>query len=450
MTTHQPSICVDNVSKVFLLDPARPSSFQGMFLDILHGRRQQRPQPLDALRDVSFTVAQGETIGLIGQNGSGKSTCLKLLARILDPTSGTVTVTGRVSALLELGTGFQPELTGRENIYLYGSVLGVTRRELSARFDDIIGFAELERFVDVPVKFYSSGMYVRLGFATAISVQPDVLLIDEVLAVGDQAFQAKCLQRIIDLQAEGVTIVLVSHDLHTIETLCSRAIWFDRGRLVSDGSAKDTISLYMQELYGRGLLHTLPEGESLDAQQPMSGADLTSTLPTAPAANAAVDRPPTRRGSQVARLVNVTFHDAEGASTMCLETRCRCSLELCYEADEPIPEPAFGYAVRTLDGLLLTGTNTALCGAGIGPLAGRGRITFMMPDLNLAPGTYLLSVALHSADEQQAYDYQDDAYAFTVWGERATAKGEGLMFIPGEWTHEPLIGGADAHQEAVR
>jgi lipopolysaccharide transport system ATP-binding protein len=428
ITRRQPGISVDNVSKSFVLHPERARSFQTLFLNAVRGQRARRGDVLWALRDVSFRISAGEAVGLIGLNGSGKSTCLKLLARIIPASTGKVAVSGRLSALLELGAGFHPELTGRENIFLYGAVLGVSRRDLAARFDEIVAFAELERFVDVPVKFYSSGMYVRLGFATAISVQPEILLIDEVLAVGDQGFQDKCLNRIRAMQAEGVTIVFVSHDLGAVQGLCERSLWFDQGRLQSDGPSASVIGDYVQALHDRGLLAAAPVA-------PTDSPDLLAPEISPPAPPEQLVR--RRHGSLVARIVHATFRDAVGLSTSCLEARASYTLALEYETDEVIPEPVFGFAVHTTSGLHVTGTNSALCGLTLAPLRGRGLVTFAMPDLNLAPGEYVLSVALHSVDEQQAYDYQDHAYPFTIKGSRSLARGEGLAFIPGQWQHRP-------------
>lgn len=244
-----PAIHVTNVSKRFLLRHDRARSFQELVVKGFRRRRQpNNDEVFWALRDVSFSADRGETVGIIGANGSGKSTCLKLLARILVPTAGTIEVEGRISALLELGSGFHPELTGRENITLYGSILGLRRREMAQRFADIVAFAELERFIDIPVKFYSSGMYVRLAFATAINVSPDVLLLDEVLAVGDLNFQKRCLARIRELKARDMTIVFVSHSLDAVMGLCDRAIWLDKGTLREDGPTEEVVAGYLRQV----------------------------------------------------------------------------------------------------------------------------------------------------------------------------------------------------------
>ncbi|MBL7184675.1 MAG: ABC transporter ATP-binding protein, partial [Anaerolineae bacterium] len=237
----------DNVSKRFTLRHERSRSFQEAALAFLRGQRNSREE-LWALKDVSFAIERGKTLGLIGPNGSGKSTVLKLITRILEPTSGQVVVQGRVSALIELGAGFHPDLTGRENVYLNGSLLGFGRNEMKGKFDSIVEFSELEKFIDVPIKHYSSGMHMRLGFAVAIHVDPDILLIDEILAVGDQAFQNKCLGKIGELKSQGVTILFVSHDLEAVRNLCPSAIWLENGVIQESGTTDRVIDSYLNNV----------------------------------------------------------------------------------------------------------------------------------------------------------------------------------------------------------
>jgi len=240
------AIQFENVSKRFILHHARPRSFQELVIGALWRSRSR--EELWALKDVSFEVERGEMVGIIGPNGSGKSTVLKLITRILEPTSGRVTVEGKVSALIELGAGFHPDLTGRENVYLNGSILGLSQQEMDARFKDIVAFAELERFVDMPLKIYSSGMYMRLGFAIAINVEPDILLIDEVLAVGDESFQKRCLAKIEEFKQQGKTMVFVSHALETVRKLCDQAIWLEEGEIQSRGNPDKVIYDYLDDL----------------------------------------------------------------------------------------------------------------------------------------------------------------------------------------------------------
>src|SRR5262245_10267516 len=223
--SEQPSVRFENVSKRFGIRHERARSFQDLLISGF--RRGETSEEFWALRDVSFVAEPGASLGIIGPNGSGKSTLLKLLTRILTPTSGRITVDGRVSALLELGAGFHPELSGRDNVFLNASILGLPRREVAARFDAIVRFAGLERFIDIPVKHYSSGMYARLGFAVAINVDPDILLIDEVLSVGDERFQERCLEAIRRFHQAGKTLILVSHDVGSIQNICTDCMWLE-------------------------------------------------------------------------------------------------------------------------------------------------------------------------------------------------------------------------------
>ena len=232
----------DNVSKRFLLQHERHTTIRERLFGVFRPRTPR--DEFWALRNVSFTVARGESFGLIGHNGAGKSTALKLMTRILEPTSGWVRLRGRVAALLELGSGFHPELSGRDNVFLYGSLMGLSRREMTARLDAIVAFAEMEDFLDLPVKHYSSGMYTRLAFAVATAVDPDILITDEVLAVGDEAFQRKCMDRILRFRHAGKTINFVSHALDTVRTLCDRAVWLDRGVVRAIGASGEVIDAY--------------------------------------------------------------------------------------------------------------------------------------------------------------------------------------------------------------
>jgi lipopolysaccharide transport system ATP-binding protein len=245
------AVRVDRISKLFRIGAMRdPRTLREMLTDAV-SRRSQRPRDekrdLWALRDVSFDVRRGEAIGIIGQNGAGKSTLLKILSRITEPTSGRIELHGRVSSLLEVGTGFHPELTGRENIQLNGAILGMTRHEIRERFDDIVDFAEIARFIDTPVKYYSSGMYMRLAFAVAAHLEPEILVVDEVLAVGDAAFQAKCLRKMNDVASHGRTVLFVSHNMPAVKTLCKTAVRLDQGEVVDRGEASGVVDRYLRE-----------------------------------------------------------------------------------------------------------------------------------------------------------------------------------------------------------
>ena len=238
----------ERVSKKFSLHRERPRSFQEQLIYVFQ-RKYTPSETFWALQDISFTVDRGESVGLIGPNGAGKSTILKLIARILQPTSGHIWVDGRVGVLLELGAGFHPDLTGRENIFLNGSILGLSRPDIRRKMDDIVAFADVDQFIDVPVKHYSSGMYVRLGFSVAVHASPEVLLIDEVLAVGDQGFQIKCVEKIGELQRRGVTILWASHDLNMTQSLCTRVIWIESNRVLMDDMPGPTVTAYLRHTH---------------------------------------------------------------------------------------------------------------------------------------------------------------------------------------------------------
>ncbi len=234
------AVSIHNVSKKFRLYQERNQTLKSAIMR----RRRSVHEDFWALRDVSFDVEQGSTFGLIGSNGSGKSTLLKCLAKIYWPTSGSISYAGRMAALLEVGSGFHHELSGRENIYLNGSILGMSRKEIDRKFDEIIDFSGVEQFIDQPVKNYSSGMYVRLGFSVAISVEPDILIVDEVLAVGDAEFQEKCFQKFRDYRAQGRTVILVSHSMNSVRTMCDQVAWLNKGTLMTVGAAGETIAAY--------------------------------------------------------------------------------------------------------------------------------------------------------------------------------------------------------------
>jgi lipopolysaccharide transport system ATP-binding protein len=459
-------IQVTNVSKRFLLHPNRPRSFLELVVGLTHRQARRPATDFWALRDVSFAIKAGEMLGIIGSNGSGKSTCLKLLTRIIEPTLGTIKIQGRVAALLELGTGFHPELTGRENIYLNGSVLGMPRREMARRFDDIVGFAELERFIDIPVKFYSSGMYVRLAFANAIHVDPDVLLVDEVLAVGDQSFQEKCLERINELKRSGMTIVFVSHSFDAVRSLCTRAIWLDRGELREDGITESVIARYLEHIHAkeeaaafvardaeRARLQTTPAtttgqvtskapapAEATVAEQPAAAASAPAEEPADP-----VLRQQRRWGTREAEITAVRFLDREGREHLTLQTGQSVTIVLDYVAHQRIEDPVFGVAIHRNDGLHIWGTNTFLAEFPIAAIEGAGQVRYQIETLPLQEGTYFLSVAVHNATDTRTFDYQNLMHRFRV------ALGEereryGAIYIPSRWEHGASHGPEGAPQ----
>ena len=409
------AIRFDGVSKKFVLQRERPRSFQEVALNLLRrdGGNGQREE-FWALRDVSFAIEQGEAVGIIGPNGAGKSTVLKLISRIIPPTSGRIEINGQVGALLELGAGFHPDLTGRENVFLNGSILGLTRSEIRGRLDEIVAFAELERFIDVPVKHYSSGMYVRLGFSVAVHTSPEALLVDEVLAVGDQNFQHKCLERILEMQDQGVTICLVSHSLQSVRQLCSHAIWLDDGIVRAAGDVEDTISAYLS--------HAAAEEA---ARMQATGSEGVQEKP----------EPERRWGSKDVEIVDVSFLDMTGEKQSVFQIGEPWTVLLRYRAPQRVEAPVIGLAIHRTDGLHVCGPNTRFAGLDIPFVEGEGSVSYYVDQLPLMEGSYFASVSAHNQADTVMYDYHDRLYTFKV---RQTGKGEryGLVSLRGVWKWE--------------
>jgi lipopolysaccharide transport system ATP-binding protein len=363
-------------------------------------------EAVPALVDVSFEVARGESLGVIGANGSGKSTLLKLLAGIFRPTSGRVSVNGRLAALLELGAGFHPEISGRENLEIGGLLLGLTHRQIAERFDAIVAFAGVEEFLDAPVKTYSSGMAVRLGFALAAHSDPDVLLVDEVLAVGDEAFAHRCLEKFAEFERAGKTLIFVSHDLALVAQRCRRAIWLDRGRAAFDGPSDEAVARYR---------------ESVAVNEERRRLEGGSTRPgTEPSPAAAV---PDRVGSGAARVEAVRLVDRAGKASARVVSGEAAALEMEVRTERPIADFVFGFAIQTVSGVPVFGSNTDLDGFAPENLDGRVSARLELAAFALSPGLYSVDAAVHSRDGSP-YDYRRDVLRFEVTGERLT---------PGVW-----------------
>ncbi len=406
------AIALNGVSKKFALHLDRPRSFQEMFLSLVKRNGRNALEEFWALRNVTLNIEAGETVGFIGPNGAGKSTLLKLISRIIEPTEGSVTVNDRVGALLELGAGFHPDLTGRENIYLNGAILGLDRRQIDQKLDDIVAFAELERFIDVPVRHYSSGMYVRLGFSVAVHTDPRILLVDEVLAVGDQNFQHKCLERILGMQRQGVTICFVSHDLGSVQKLCSRAVWLEDGVVQKAGTVGDTVSAYLRHM---------AQQEEAQICRSADESEASRTLH--------------RWGDGQARIVSVTFLGSDGTERNVFHVGEPWTVKLRYQAPRRVDEPVFGLALHRMDGVHVCGPNTAFSGLRIPFIEGEGQVLYRVDALPLLEGTYLLSVAVHNQADTVMYDYHDRLHAFRV---RQVSTGEryGLLTMRGTWEWE--------------
>jgi lipopolysaccharide transport system ATP-binding protein len=364
-------------------------------------------------------------LGIIGKNGAGKSTLLMLLTRLIEPTSGQIEVNGRVGALLELGTGFHPDLTGRENVYLNGSILGFSRAEMSHMLDDIVGFSEMEPFIDVQVKHYSSGMYMRLGFSVAIHLQPDILLVDEVLAVGDKAFQLRCLDRIDEMKRGGTTIVLVSHDLDTVREMCDRAIWLDQGRIQVDGPVAHVIDEYMVQVAATDKA-ALQRAESVRRE-----------------AGSQTDDPAWRWGSREGEIVQVQFLDSQGQEQRSFQTGSTFVVRLHFVAHQRIERPQFGLALYEASGFQINGPNTVFGDLDIDAVQGEGYVDYIVDRLPLLEGTYLVSVSLFDYEGVHAYDYHHQAYTFRVRQNDAIQEKYGSLLIPSSWRMGPTDKGFD-------
>jgi len=393
-------------------------------------------EAITALDGVSFEVARGEAFGVVGGNGSGKSTLLKVVAGILKPTAGRVEARGRVAALIELGAGFHPEISGRENVYINGAVLGLSRRQVDRRFDDIVAFSGLGDFIDEPVKAYSSGMYVRLGFAVAVHTDPEVLLVDEVLAVGDEAFAHRCLRRIEEHLAAGGTLLFVSHDLDLVEDLCDRALWLDRGRPRLVGEPRRVVDAYRQavaEEEGREHREAKARGEGRDAEAAPAGGEPAAE--GAEEAEGAGEAEVLRWGSRRAVIEDARLlvgPPGAAVERYHLESGEPVAFEIEARAAEPLDDFVFGVAVATPRGVECWGTNTDLAGLEARRFAGRARVRLVCPSLRLGPGDYLVDVAVHARDGNP-YDYRRKLFGFTV---TARDRGVGLYFPEHRWEAE--------------
>jgi ABC-type polysaccharide/polyol phosphate transport system ATPase subunit len=363
-------------------------------------------QKFTALDGVSFDVARGATFGVIGENGSGKSTLLKLLAGITKPTRGSLSVEGRISALIELGAGFHPEISGRENVAINAIMLGLTRKQVEERFEEIVAFAELQDFIDAPVKTYSSGMYMRLGFSVAIHVEPDVLLIDEVLAVGDEAFTRKCLDKIAEFRRRGNTIVIVTHALGLVERMCDDVLWLRHGKVADQGDPKRVIDAYLSYVAGG-------EEKQLAAMASASATslDLAAGSPVPPPASHGYQSG--RWGSREVEIVKVRLLDKSGKERHVYAPGESVRIVLFVRARQPLEDFVFGVGLFTAEGTSVYGTNTDVEGFEGRRLEGEAEIALLVQDLRLVEGTYLLDVAAHKADGTP-YDYLRGLHQFRV------------------------------------
>lgn len=401
------AIEVRNVSKKFKLHTDRSSSVKEM---LTSRRARSRSQDFWALQDVSFDVPIGSTYGLIGHNGSGKSTLLKLVAGIHRPTGGTITHNGRISAMLELGAGFHPELSGRENIYLNGAILGMTRRQVNAAIDSIVDFSGMADFIDSPVKVYSSGMYVRLGFAIAVNLDPEILIIDEVIAVGDEDFQRRCFDHLSTLKRRGVTIVLVSHSLGLVQTLCDEVAWLDHGKLRAAGPAPAVTQDYLSEV-----------GAVERRRDAGAGVQLVGEAG--------------RMGSHEVVITDIEFVSDEDSSSRRAVAGRPLKIRVHYDAREPVQRPVVGIAVYTENKIHITGSNSRMGGLELGTISGTGYVEWDLGDCPLNPGTYLVRAGMNDWSMSHTYDYWEHGPDLMVRPGPASMY-RGIVGFPARWAAE--------------
>jgi ABC-2 type transport system ATP-binding protein len=389
-----PVIEVEGVSKRFRRYRNRPTSLKERFMQI-----RASSEEFYAVQDVSMSVPQGASVGLIGPNGSGKTTLLKMIAGILRPSEGTVTARGRIAALLALGAGFHPELTGRENVYLNGSILGMSRQQVDRALEEIVAFAELEEFIDTQVKFYSSGMYVRLGFSVAVHVDPAILLVDEVLAVGDEAFQRKCIEKVGEFQREGRTIILVTHNMDQVIAVCDRAVMLLRGKVHAAGRPGEVIREYRLLHMRHDLAYMYDEG------------------------------------SKEIEIVNAEIFGANGSTPDAFGPGDELTIQMDLKANAPIDDPVVAIAIHDQQNAYAFGTNTGWRGVHFGRFDGKQRVQFVLKTLPFLEGKFYVTLAVHSADHTRVYHMREQQLSFVV------VRGEenpGAYWIPVECRVERL------------
>ncbi len=404
----EPIISFQNVDKRFAFTKEKPQSVMETFIALFSRRKgpKQPPESLWAVKGVSFDVLPGQCFGIVGRNGSGKSTILKLIARILRPNNGRIVINGRVSALLELGAGFHPDLTGRENIFLNAALLGFDEASTHAYYDRIVEFSELDEFIDMPVRHYSSGMYMRLGFSVAIHMEPDILIVDEILAVGDQAFQSKCIEAIMAMKDRGVTILIVSHNINLVRTLCTHILWIDKGVPQAYGPVDEIAAEYVAHAYQK------------------KGQPITATF--------------TRSGTGEIEITSTRFLDAQGEPQETFATGEPMTIEIGYLAHKPIPNPEFGLAIFRQDGVQVNGPNTKVAGVDLGIIEGEGVLRYEIEQLPLLPATYLVTTAVHDGRSHQCYDFHKQAYSFQV-SQGISHELDGVVLLPARWLLQSSI-----------
>jgi ABC-type polysaccharide/polyol phosphate transport system ATPase subunit len=389
------AIDVSGVGKRYRLKGGGGRSLKSAMVDVLRFRRQER-KAFWALQDANFSVRRGETLGIIGANGAGKSTLLSLLAGTRKPTTGSIAMNGVVSSLLELGAGFHPDLTGRENVFLNGAIMGISKEAMHDRFDAIVEYSGIGEFIDQPVKNYSSGMYVRLGFAVAVEVDPDILLIDEVLAVGDSDFQQKCITKMEEFRAQGKTMLIISHDLPTIQRISDRILLLEKGKIMGLGDPDSLVDQY----------------ESLSLQKRIKS----------------IER---EWGTGEVKIESVDLLDDQGQAAAETPHGGSVTARITLRSDQPVNDLVVGFSIANEEGITVYGNNSQIEGAEIASVDGEKVISMRLGSLTLTAGNYLMSFSVHSSDHKKNYHRIDNRFPLVIEGGKAV---DGVCYLPVEWT----------------
>lgn len=418
------AIEVSHVTKSFkvFLDKGNTIKERALF------RSRRRYEYRQVLKGISFRVERGEAVGLIGQNGCGKSTTLKLLTKILYPDSGTIEIRGRVSSLIELGAGFHPDLSGRENIYINAAIFGLSKKEIDTRLDDIIAFSELEEYIDNPVRTYSSGMYMRLAFSVAINVDADVLLIDEILAVGDANFQAKCFQKLKEIKAGGTTIVIVSHSLGQIEQICERSIWIHEGAVKEAGKPREVHPIYLDYMGKKRECIAQKEAARI-AEKEKNSANQEKQEPSGEQNDTVFEHNSKRWGNGKARIIRIELLDKNKKKKALFETETDITVKLDYKIYETVLDAVVGIGIFRSDGVYCYGTNTRLDKMEKYDLEKDGTVEIILKNIVLMPGSYTLDLAIES-ETGIPVDYWREAAVLELY---STKDDVGLVRVAHEW-----------------
>ncbi|MGG1314823.1 ABC transporter ATP-binding protein [Cohnella laeviribosi] len=433
------AIEVNNVSKSFKNYIDKPNTLKERFLRVGKNNYQEHW----VLKSINLHIKCGETVALVGRNGSGKSTLLKLMTKILYPSSGEIIVRGRVSSLLELGAGFHPDFTGRENIYMNASILGLTKKEIDYRLNDIIRFSELDEYIDQPIRIYSSGMYMRLAFSVAISVEPDVLLVDEVLAVGDAAFQNKCIEKIKELKGKGTTIVIVAHDNGVVEKICDRAVWLHNGEIADVGRPRDIVMKYMNalaEIENKRLLREQQEEQEQQVQLAKSDQQNESINNgvSIQVEEKPVSHSKNRTGNQKIEITDVAFCDPEGVRKQNFRTGTPMYIHIYYKVNQTYENAVFGIGIFTSDNTCCYATNTYIDHYSVEQLGKSGVVICKIDPLMLIPATYFVDIAVHH-ENGEPYDYLTRLYSFQV---SSDIRDQGIARLKHSWEINYSDGGS--------